>query len=671
MHEGAEQNEGNKPKGPISWVLTDKDVENLLEVIAMSEKAVIDLETTGLNEHAYTGGPTNGGVAARVALAALTLPQVQFGTHGEKMWDGNEPTTYIVPLSHPKSPFSGVWRKLLGRIVQRCVDFDVPIENQNVKFDAKWWHATTGVDTTRLLTWCTQVSSHLLDETRSTRLKDRAPETFGIDAWDDVDLTYPGASEKTDLFQLGEYAARDTYWTWRLIQDHRRRMFLDNPDGLVPQTPEEIEDARLGKLAVWVAMPMVASLTKIEQNGFLLDKEWVAEHLEEDYALEKQAMDTLADMYGLDRSRASTAANAYWFKDLVDRAVDAGDLVVAQTTEKGNAQWDKHVLGKQARNGSETARLILQQRNSEKRMQFMRSWLDVATPEGFIHTTYHPGRVVTGRLSSSDPNMQQVSKSLRQAFIPREGMYIVDLDYSQIELRVAAFVAGEENMKEAFRAGQDLHRLFAARIAGVSPDQVTPDQRQKAKAGNFGLLYEMSAYGFKIYAENQYGVVLTDQEALEVHTLFFEMWPGLRTWHQRVKAQLHRTGQVTSPLGRVRRVPGIWDQNPSVASYAERAGINAPVQGMGSDLMQTAAASIQGFTPGSLAIPRQRLVGTVHDSIVGEVPISTWQSTVAEMKERMEEMDRVLARMGVNFDVPLVADASVGTRWGLSDINEK
>lgn len=667
--ENAVQNDGNKP-GPLTWVWNEDDLEALLEAIATSHEVHVDLETTGLADWAWTGGPVNGGVAARVVLASLTLPQRADVGDPMSEWDGVDPTTYLVPLSHPQSPWLGIWRSVLRRVMQRVVDFDRPISNANMKFDSRWIYRQTGVSCEHLIVWDTMTASHLFDETSSRKLKVVAPRVFGIDRWDDVDFTSPGAAERTDLWELGTYAARDTYWEWRLANWQRERMFLQG-DGVEagPVESDEIEDARLGRIAVWVSMPTVRSLSRIEQRGIRLDREWAEAHLEEDMQIARQALDDMADRYGQKRGTASAAATSHWFREFTQRAVNAGDLRILSTTKQGNAQWTKGVLGKLSRQGSDVAELVLRQRGAAKRAEYLRAWLHYADREGFIYSTYNEGSVVTGRLSSKDPNMQQVTKKLRPAFIPRDGYHFADFDYSQLELRVAAFVAREMNMIEAFRRGDDLHKLFAARIANKVPEEVTADERQKAKAGNFGLLYLMAAAGFKYYAEDNYGVVMSDVEAARVHKLFFEMWPGLREWHLRTIAKLHSTGQSVSPIGRVRRLPGVWDANPNMVQFSERAAVNSPVQGFGSDLMQMAAASIQGLLPGYSAVPDVFLVGTVHDSIIGEVAISGWQDTVAEVQERMTNLDRALSRLGIEFDVPLVADATIGTRWSWDDIS--
>jgi DNA polymerase-1 len=146
------------------------------------------------------------------------------------------------------------------------------------------------------------------------------------------------------------------------------------------------------------------------------------------------------------------------------------------------------------------------------------------------------------------------------------------------------------------------------------------------------------------------------------------MWDGISEWHQRAIGRARATGAVVSPIGRVRRLPDIHDGNPQRAGYAERAAVNAPVQGFASDLMQIAAASIQGFIPGHKAVPDVHLLATVHDSIVAEAPADRWEEVTRECIDRMMNLHGVLSRMDCALDVPLAAEATVGTRWGLSDV---
>jgi DNA polymerase I-like protein with 3'-5' exonuclease and polymerase domains len=662
--------EGNST-GPMVWVLNKKTLEQLIEAVMVASEVVVDLETTGLDEHAIEGGKSNGGVGARIVLASFTLPIAD--KDNDDRWNGDVPTTWILPLSHPDSVWRGNWRRVLRKVINSGIEAKRPFSNQNMKFDSRWMKAQCGVDVTDLMMWDTKDAWHLLDENRSTKLKVRAPQDFGIANWgEDFDLSTPGAAETYPLIELGQYAGRDTWWTWRGMVRQRQEMFLDDVDE-APMTSEEVQAAKIGKLATWIAMPTVASLTKVEQRGILLDVEWTENHLKSDMIIATENLDKMAEMYSMDRASASSAPTSHWFKAWTAEAVNRGDMIVTAITPTGIPSWGKDVLSKQTRQGSDVAKLVLEQKQASKRAEFLRSWLAYATEEGVIHASYNSGSVLTGRLSSNSPNMQQVTKSLRPAFIPREGFYLADFDYSQIELRVAAFISRSIPMIEAFRERKDLHRMFAAVINGVPERDVTPFQRQGAKAGNFGLLYEMGVYGFREYAETAYGVDLSMDDAARIHAAFFEMWSGMREWHSGMKSRAHRDGFVTSPLGRVRRLPMIWDQNDRQVGFAERQAINSPVQSMASDLLQMSMASMQGLLPSVLnlapvagAFP----VGTVHDSIVSELAIDDWKNIAEECAERMTSLDTVLAKFGVNFDVPLIADYSVGTRWSLHDISD-
>lgn len=655
--------------GPVTWVFTDDELQWLLEAVLGASECIVDLETTGLDEWAVEGGKHNGGVGARISLASFTLPQAVTDAFGQRVWNGETPVTWVLPLSHPDSPFRGRWQRALRTVFLPAIAAKIPMVNQNIKFDARWLNATCGIDISDLIVWDTKDAQHLLDETRSTKLKEAVPRIFGIPAWNDFDLSTPGASERVPLLDLGAYAARDTWWTWRWMKWQREQMFLEGDE--TPFDGDDIERANLGKLAVWSSMPTVASLTKVEQRRIRIDVEWVTKKLEEDELTSKISLDEMADRYGMSRENATTAPTSHWWKAFTEEAVRRDELRVLAITKNGIPSWGKGVLAKNARMGSELAKLVVTQKQASKRAEFLRSWLSLEH-EGYIAASYNSGSVATGRLSSSNPNMQQVTKKLRPAFIPSDGYYMADFDYSQIELRVAAYISRSMPMIEAFREGADLHRRFAGVINNVPELDVTPDQRQGAKAGNFGLLYDMGAYGFRAYAEEVYGVMLSMEEAVRIHTAFGTMWAGIREWHESIKTTLWKTGQVSSPLGRVRRLPKIFDGNDKVANSAERQGINSPVQSMASDLLQMAMASVQGLlTVADLpAIDGIFPVGTVHDSMVAELEQSNWKAIAEETAHRMATLDTVLTKFGIDFDVPLVADYTVGTRWSLSDISD-
>lgn len=668
------------PCGPITWVWGKEDLKGLVKAIHASQKVVMDLETTGLDEYAEAGGDTNGGYPARIVLASLTLPSAELAAAGAYDWrsfDGEQPMTYLVPLSHPASPLLGSWRKVMAIIGRETNRSGKPFVNANIKFDARWVFAQTGVDLSDRIEWDTTVSSQLVDTEARTRLKIRAARDFGIEEWDDFDLSTPGAAEQVDLIQLGEYAARDTYYTWKIEEEHRDQMFLTGDEE--PFDSDDIQMARLGKVATYVSMPTVKTLTKVEQRGFLLDVDWVHAKIEEMDALRLKACEDILDLYGTAPAPApakdgvTTAATSKWFRGFVAQAIEAGDLRVTARTDSGNAQWNKAVLIAQQRQGSPAADALLRHRDATKTLEFLRSWLELRDPDNVIHATYNVGFVKTGRLSSSNPNVQQISARLKPAFIPRPGHVLLDLDYSQVELRVAAFISRSQPMIEAFQRGDDLHRLLAAKIAGKAPQDVTSLERKRAKAGNFGLLYGMSPGGFQSYAATAYDVSLTLAEAQAVHSAFFEMWDGMHQWHERSKRRAYERGYVTSPIGRTQWLSDLYSKSSFKSSHAERNALNSPVQGFGSDLMQMAAASIMGTLPG-YPLPKvegAHVVATVHDEICIEVPEDRWQEILVECKRRMEDVNTFLRPLDCQMDVPIVAGPSAGTRWGVHDLHDE
>ena len=668
------------PCGPITWVWGKEGLQVLVKAIHASQKVVMDLETTGLDEYAEAGGDTNGGYPAHIVLASLTLPSAERAAAGAYDWrsfDGEQPMTYLVPLSHPASPLLGSWRKVMAIIGREINRSGKPFVNANIKFDARWVFAQTGVDLSDRIEWDTTVSSQLVDTEARTRLKIRAARDFGIEEWDDFDLGTPGAAERVDLIQLGEYAARDTYYTWKIEEEHRDQMFLTGDEE--PFDSDDIQMARLGKVATYVAMPTVKTLTKVEQRGFLLDVDWVHAKIEEMDALRLKACEDILGLYGTAPAPApakdgvTTAATSKWFQGFVAQAIEAGDLRVTARTDSGNAQWNKAVLIAQQRQGSPAADALLRHRDATKTLEFLRSWLELRDPNNVIHATYNVGFVKTGRLSCASPNLQQCSASLKPAFIPRPGHVLLDLDYSQVELRVAAFVSRSAPMIEAFQRGDDLHRLLAAKIAGKAPEDVTSLERKRAKAGNFGLLYGMSPGGFQSYAATAYDVSLTLAEAQAVHSAFFEMWDGMRQWHEKARRRAYERGYVTSPIGRTQWLSDLYSKSSFKASHAERNALNSPVQGFGSDLMQMAAASIMGTLPG-YPLPKvegAHVVATVHDEICIEVPEDRWQEILVECKRRMEDVNTFLRPLDCQMDVPIVAGPSAGTRWGVHDLHDE
>lgn len=658
----------------VTWVFDQAALDRLLMVLENVDEVSWDLETTGLNEFKPD---------AKITLASLTF------LDRDRNWHTDEPDTWLIPLYHEESPWLGSWRIVWTSIARKLVGKFLMAHNG--KFDCRWTFRMTGVDLSGSQMWDSDTSSHLLDENRSRKLKNRAVATFGIENWsDEIEMDPEVGSLRIPLFTLGEYAARDTYWTWKWSIRHRYQTFMLDPDG-PPLDREEVEEAKIGRLMTWVGMPSVRVTTRIEQRGFKLDVDWVKERIAENTSVRDEQFDYLRDLYPMpehtclseecaedcpawkwpQREEASFAPTSHWFRNWTRIAVERRDLRIVSMTKGGNAQWSKEVLVRLERQGSEVAKRLLIYRKAVKRLEYLHSWLASLRSDGMVHANYNVGVTITGRLSSDGPNMQQVTKILRPAYVPRPGFVLGDFDYSQIELRIAAYIARCDPMIQAFLRGDDLHQLLAARITGKAPADVLPDERQGGKAGNFGFLFGQTAYGFKFYAENQYGISFTDEECQAIYDAFFGQWTGMADWHHRTISAAHRDGQVSSPLGRIRRLPGIFSSSDGAAKHAENAALNAPVQGMASDLMQIAAASIEGVLPGFDAVPGVALVGTVHDSLVAELPEDYWEESARLVIDRMTlGVLPVLQKMDVDFDVPLAVEASIGTRWGLKDVGE-
>jgi DNA polymerase-1 len=272
---------------------------------------------------------------------------------------------------------------------------------------------------------------------------------------------------------------------------------------------------------------------------------------------------------------------------------------------------------------------------------------------GRVHTTYSQTTAVTGRLSSNDPNLQNIpirtpaGRRIRECFIAPPGAKIVSADYSQIELRIMAHLSGDENLRRAFAAGEDIHRATAAEVFGVPLSQVEPDQRRIAKVINFGLIYGMSSFGV---AQNLGIDRSTAQSYIE---RYFARYPGARRYMEETRARARETGYVETVFGRRLWLPELKSGAPVRRQAAERAAINAPMQGTAADLIKLAMIAVQGF------LDRERLqtklIMQVHDELVLEVPEGELQAVKASIVELMQSVHQL--------DVPLVVEVGVGDNW--------
>lgn len=280
--------------------------------------------------------------------------------------------------------------------------------------------------------------------------------------------------------------------------------------------------------------------------------------------------------------------------------------------------------------------------------------LQVNPQTGRVHTSYNQAGSVTGRIASSDPNLQNIpirtdlGRKVRKAFIAQPGHVLLAVDYSQVELRIVAHMSNDQTMLSAFQSGQDIHAATAAAIFDVPIEQVSKEQRNRAKGVNFGLIYGMSAFGLSRYTD------ITLAEAEDFVKAYFEQFPGVKSYLDGMRAQAAEIGYVETLLGRRRYFPGLKNQtNRNIRNREEREAINAPIQGTAADIMKLAMLAVPvGLEKANLSA---KMLLQVHDELVLECPIAELEATADLVCETMEN--------AYSLKIPLRADARSGPNW--------
>jgi len=270
-----------------------------------------------------------------------------------------------------------------------------------------------------------------------------------------------------------------------------------------------------------------------------------------------------------------------------------------------------------------------------------------------VHTTYSQATAVTGRLASNDPNLQNIpirtpqGRRIREAFIAPRGSKIVSADYSQIELRIMAHLSGDKGLRHAFEHGHDVHQATAAEVFGVPLEKVSDDERRTAKVINFGLIYGMSAFGL---AQNLGTERATAQAYIDS---YFNRYPGVKKFMDETREKARASGYVETVFGRRLRLPEMQSGSPARRQAAERAAINAPMQGTAADLIKLAMVAVQNWLDEKKL--KSLLIMQVHDELVLEVP----EKELHEVKEKVRELMQDVAKL----EVPLIVDVGVGENW--------
>ena len=398
-----------------------------------------------------------------------------------------------------------------------------------------------------------------------------------------------------------------------------------------------------------IEMPVLPVLWRMERNGVLLDRS----------RLESQSHELGKEILSLEQKAYEAAGQPFNLgspKQIQEILFDRQKLPVKKKTPSGQPSTDEDSLAELALDHP-LPRLILEHRALSKLKSTYTDKLpkSINPRTGRVHTTYSQTTAVTGRLSSNEPNLQNIpirtpaGRRIRECFIAPPGAKIVSADYSQIELRIMAHLSGDENLRRAFAAGEDIHRATAAEIFGTPLSQVDADQRRVAKVINFGLIYGMSSFGVAQNLGIDRGTAQTYVER------YFARFPGARRFMDQTRARARELGYVETVFGRRLWLPELRSGAPVRRQAAERAAINAPMQGTAADLIKLAMIAVQNFLEKEKL--RSLLIMQVHDELVLEVPTGELDTVKARLPELMQSVGKD------RLDIPLVVEVGVGDNW--------
>lgn len=509
---------------------------------------------------------------------------------------------------------------------------------QNAKYDINILANGSPAIDMRGVAYDTMLESYVLNSTATRHDMDSLAQKY-LDhttiAFEDI--AGKGAKQLTfnqiHLDKAGPYAAEDADITLRLHHALQARL---------AQTPS------VQPVLMDIEMPLVPVLAKIERQGALVDAA----------LLQVQSGELGVKMAELEQRAYELAGEEFNLgspKQLGSILYDKLGMPVLSKTAKGQPSTAEAVLDELAEQGYPLPEVLMQYRSLSKLKSTYTDKLpgQINPRTGRIHTSYQQAVAATGRLSSSDPNLQNIpirtaeGRRIRQAFIASPGYKLLAADYSQIELRIMAHLAKDEGLLHAFRNDLDVHRATAAEVFGVALEDVTTDQRRKAKAINFGLIYGMSAFGLA----KQIGV--DRKQSQDYIDRYFARYPGVLAYMERTRAQAAEQGFVETLFGRRLYLPDINAKNPALRKGAERTAINAPMQGTAADIIKRAMVNVDNWlTESGLDA---RVILQVHDELVLEVREDLVQQVKDEIRQHMSK--------AAELDVPLLVEAGIGANW--------
>lgn len=480
-------------------------------------------------------------------------------------------------------------------------------------------------DSTRIFD--TVVAAYLLDSDRS-----EFDEAYLADTY--LQMALPAARGAEDAGEDAPApAARTAALTLALVAPLRDRMARENAANVFDG----------------IEMPLVPVLAKMERAGMLVDPDRLRS-LSEGLATQITEVErSIRDLAGDETFNIGSPMQlSHVLFDVMGLPTKG-----LKKTKRGYYSTNAKVLSDLARD-HEIVRLILDWREKSK---IKSTYLDTLGPlrrgDGRVHTTYNQTITATGRLSSSDPNLQNIptrselGRTVKTAFSAGEGSVFLAVDYSQIELRLLAHLSGDEHLVRAFNEGEDFHAETAARVFGVPVSEVTPDLRSRAKAVNFGIVYGQQAYGLS------QSLHISMAEARDMIDRYYEAYPGVRTFLDNVVARAKQTGYAETMYGRRRHIPELKAKNPQLRGFGERTAMNHPMQGTAADIIKIAMARVsrrleeEGFAA--------HMILQVHDELDFECPVNEVERLTAMVQDVMEHV--------VDLRVPLIAEASTGITW--------
>ncbi|QSE74990.1 DNA polymerase I [Aeromonas media] len=543
-----------------------------------------------------------------------------------------------VPFGHDYlgAPTQLTEQQVLGKLKPLLEDPARLKVGQNLKYDRNVLQ-NHGIDL-QGIAFDTMLESYVLNSTASRHDMDSlASKYLGVETISFEDIAGKGAKQLTfnqiELEQAAPYAAEDADITLRLHQTLW---------GKLSKQPT------LAKVFTEIELPLLPVLARMELLGTTIDPKLLHQQSQEIEVrlaeLERQAHELAGQEFNLSSP-----------KQLGEILFVKLGLPILKKTPKGAPSTAEEVLAELAET-YDLPRLLMEHRGLAKLKSTYTDKLPlmIKPQTGRVHTSYHQAVAATGRLSSTDPNLQNIpvrneqGRRIRQAFIPSAGYKLVAADYSQIELRIMAHLSGDKGLLTAFAEGKDIHKATAAEVFGVALEAVTTDMRRSAKAINFGLIYGMSAFGLA----KQLGIGRA--EAQKYMDLYFERYPGVLEYMERTRQQAEAQGYVETLFGRRLYLPDIKSRNAGLRKGAERAAINAPMQGTAADIIKRAMIAVDGWirsiTDGSIHMLMQ-----VHDELVFEIREEKLEVYIALIKEKMSA--------AAELHVPLVVEAGTGDNW--------